>query len=108
MLNTSSCVSPELNSTVILRSYCPGLSVPGSTNFGVEASIRPISFRAGSLDGRLTAGIGTLWEGLSFDYAYSDEDYGRLHTLSLSFSFGDPIRDFVSTADESEEQVAAR
>jgi hypothetical protein len=82
--------------------------VPGSANFGLEASIRPVSFRAGSLDGRLTAGVGTLWEGLSFDYAYSDEDYGRLHTFSLSFSFGDPVRGFASGEDEPGESLATR
>ena len=61
----------------------------GAANFGFEASVRPVSFRVGSMDGKLTAGLGTAWEGLSFDYAYSDEDFGRLHTFSLSVSFGE-------------------
>lgn len=82
--------------------------VPGGANFGLEASIKPVSFRAGSLDGRLTAGIGTVWEGLSFDYAYSEEDYGRLHTFSLGISFGDPAPELVARRQEQDEETAAQ
>lgn len=82
--------------------------VAATANFGLEASIRPVSLRAGSLDGRLTAGIGTVWEGLSFDYAYSDEDYGRLHTFSLSFSFGDDARGLAARPESEEDALAER
>jgi hypothetical protein len=80
----------------------------GSANLGIEATVRPVSFRAGSLDGRLTAGVGTLWQGLAFDYAYSDEDYGRLHTFSLSVSFGALAPALVSGPGISEDEIAER
>jgi hypothetical protein len=80
--------------------------VPASANFGLEASIRPVSVRAGSFDGKFTAGIGTVWEGLSFDYAYSDEDYGRLHAFSLSISFGEGAGHLPSRAERAREGQA--
>ncbi len=83
-------------------------NVSGSTNFGVEASIRPVSFRAGSLDGRMTAGVGTVWGGISFDYAYSGEDFGRLHTFSLGITFGDPSGVLVSKKEPWKEKPAAQ
>jgi long-subunit fatty acid transport protein len=82
--------------------------LPRSANVGFEASVRPVSFRTGSLDGRFTAGIGTAWEGLSFDYAYTNEDYGRLHTFSLSVSFGDPAPNLASRSETPEEKLAVQ
>ena len=74
----------------------------GTANLGFEASIRPVSLRIGSMDGKLTAGIGTAWEGLSFDYAYADEDFGRLHTFSLSISFGNTAPHLVSGPEKDD------
>lgn len=74
--------------------------LPSYANFGLEAMIRPVSLRLGSEDGKLTAGFGTLWESLSFDYAYTDEDYGRLHTFSLTLSFGAPSPGLASSDDD--------
>jgi hypothetical protein len=54
------------------------------------------------MDGKLTAGIGTAWEGLSFDYAYADEDFGRLHTFSLSISFGDTAPHLASRPEKDD------
>jgi hypothetical protein len=82
--------------------------LPASANFGLEASLRPVSVRAGSFDGKFTAGIGTVWEGLSFDYAYTDEDYGRLHTFSLSISFGDDARYLSSRPESGKEEPPER
>jgi hypothetical protein len=77
-------------------------------SFGLEATIRPVNLRVGSLDGRLTAGFGTLWESLSFDYAYTDEDFGRLHTFSLTLSFGTPSSALGAAQEDTETQLAAQ
>lgn len=75
--------------------------IPAYANFGLEAMIRPVNLRLGSQDGRLTAGFGTFWESLSFDYAYTDEDFGRLHTFSLTLSFGTPFSALGAAQDET-------
>jgi hypothetical protein len=82
--------------------------LPAYANFGIEASIRPVSLRLGSHDGKLTAGFGTIWESLSFDYAYSDEDFGRLHTFSLTLSFGTPSPALGAAQEETETELAAQ
>jgi len=82
--------------------------IPAYANFGLEAMIRPVNLRLGSLDGRLTAGFGTFWESISFDYAYTDEDFGRLHTFSLTLSFGTPSPALEVAQDGTRTGSAAR
>jgi hypothetical protein len=82
--------------------------LPAYANYGLEATIRPVNLRLGSEDGRLTAGFGTIWEGLSFDYAYTDEDFGRLHTFSLTLSFGAPAPNIFANDEEAGARRAAQ